>query len=176
MIGGVPRGEPFLSLAVAMGEADQASTFRYSEGIHRWRWGYRLRTLDDPGYLVIGVARSCGRSAGETEAVMRSGGSDRLYLARAAGGNRYYPLPKPGRYVACYFIQRQPDDPVALLASQTRFDIPDGYDPPALFFQSPAGRADASTHSSDLQQLGQVRHKRREWREVWPVTRQSENP
>jgi hypothetical protein len=119
----------FPSLAVWTGEVDHAIIHRARDKRHGWRWGYEIYPFVSHQYVVIGVASSCGASAGATEAAMRSGRGERLYFAQTPGSalgdkTRYIPLPTAGRYVVCDFFQRGPDDRVALVAGQRRFTVP----------------------------------------------------
>jgi hypothetical protein len=85
-------------------------------------------------YLVIGKASSCGPSAGAAEARMESDQpGNRLFFAGSLP-LRYLtywlPLPPPGRYLICSFMQRGPRAQIATTAAETTFSVGDGFDPP----------------------------------------------
>ena len=124
-----PPLSAFPSLTVWTGEVDHVIVHRERDERHRWLWSYEIYPIVAHQYVVIGVARSCGTSAGATEATMRSRRGDRLYFAQTPGSalgdkTRYIPLPPAGRYVVCDFLQRGPDAAVALVAGQRRFSVP----------------------------------------------------
>ena len=125
----VPPVSSLPSLAVFTSEVDGVTIHRRRGPHHRWLWSYEIYPFVTHQYVVIGVARACGASAGETEAMMRSVRGDRLFFAQTSESalgdkTRYIPVPPAGRYVVCDFFQHGPADPVAVLAGERHFTVP----------------------------------------------------